>query len=277
MQYLSLFLLSLLLTACVYEDTGDSMENVNFSQVQALDYRPADHRLSYGPDALQFGELWLPDPPTQDSALLVLIHGGCWLNEFGVDYIYPLSTALAEAGFVVFALEYRRVGDAGGGWPGTFTDIQAGIRYTPRLEALDVNTGRLAILGHSAGGHLALLAGVELDRQNQPAELVVGLAAITDLAGYARGSNSCQSATPLFMGTTPDQDPGLYARANPAQQPIPANTWLLQGEADSIVPVSQAQLPGASSLLVPGAGHFDWVHPGTPAFQRLLELLHETF
>lgn len=249
--------------------------NVDFSEVETLPVRQPDARLAYGSDALQFGLLWLPEADSRVAAVhpgapvVVLIHGGCWLNAYDINHTFALSTALAQAGYAVWSLEYRRTGDDGGGWPGTFNDIMAGITQLENLREHAVDTDRFVIVGHSAGGHLALLAG----RDTPVASAVLGLAAITDLNAYAAGGNSCETATPLFMGGTPQEQPDAYRDASPSAHQAHANTVLLHGAADTLVPVNQALMVGARTLFVEGGGHFDWVHPGTRSVRVLLSTL----
>src|SRR5262245_53006214 len=83
---------------------------------------PADHRLSYGPNEFQFGDLRLPKGAGPHPVAIV-IHGGCWMSEYGLSYMGHLSAALTEAGVATWSVEYRRVGNQGGGWPGTFEDV----------------------------------------------------------------------------------------------------------------------------------------------------------
>ena len=249
--------------------------NVSYQQVTALGFRPADARLVYADDnpELQYGLLWVPAVLQQGekAPLVVLIHGGCWLNVFDIQHTWPMSTALAQAGYAVWSLEYRRTGDPGGGWPGTFKDIKSGLAYLPKLAEYPLDLQRVAIAGHSAGGHLALLAG----NGSANAQAVIGLAAITDIIEYSKGSNSCQTAAPPFMGGTYEQKPETYAAANPAGKSLHPNTVLLQGDLDNIVPLHQSSLLEITPRVQEGAGHFDWVHPGTAAFQRLLATLDE--
>ncbi len=266
--------LSALTLAYTLSCSALAAENVTFADVLAVPFKQSVSTLSYGPDQFQFGQLWLPaSPPAR--ATLVLIHGGCWLNQFDIGYSHGLSSALADAGYAVFSLEYRRTGDEGGGWPGTFEDIVAGINSLSQIDGL--NTENLAILGHSAGGHLALLAGARAELLSVEPDLIVGLAAITDVVSYAAGSNSCQTATPLFMGGDVTEQAQAYYDANPVNHGLHGNTVLLQGDADEIVPLAQASLPGARTIISAGASHFDWAHPETTAYRRLLELLDENF
>ena len=242
---------------------------VPFSSVTALDYATPAAMIPYGSDLLQFGLLWLPPSERRPPAQIVLIHGGCWLNAYDVQHTYALSTALAQAGYAVWSLEYRRTGDNGGGWPWTFEDIKAGIAHVhPTENFSDMPT---IVMGHSAGGHLALLAGA-LDPQLKG---VIGLGAIADIIAYSQGEGSCQSAAQQFMGGTFENRPTDYHAANPAEKTPHPNTVLLHGSADEIVPVEQAALTGARTVIVDGAGHFDWTHPGTEAFQVLLQTLED--
>ena len=251
------------------------MENVGYNDVTALEHSAADHKLVYGQDdpALQYGLLWIPREAVDGGSapLIILIHGGCWLNAYDIQHSLPLASALAAAGYAVWSVEYRRTGDAGGGWPGSFEDVAQAVQYTRSLDNFPVDLERTVIVGHSAGGHLALLAGAEYPHVNA----VIGLAAITDVVAYSRGNNSCQKATLDFLGGDYESRPAAYRQANPADQALHANNILLHGGADSIVPPQQAELPGAATRLLEGAGHFDWIHPGTKAYRLLQSTLEE--
>lgn len=251
--------------------------NVSYGSVTGLDFTGADQKLVYGKDnpSLQYGLLWLPANLAEDekAPLVILIHGGCWLSEYDIQHSLPLSTALAQAGYAVWSLEYRRSGDAGGGWPGSFADVRQGVTFTSELEKYPVDLDRIVIAGHSAGGHLALLLGAEF----QNVDGIIGLAAITDIIEYSKGQNSCQTATLKFMDGDYQARSGEYHAANPAEADLHKHTVLLQGTADRIVPPEQAQLSGIKSVEIESAGHFDWVHPGTEAFQLLLSTLEGMF
>lgn len=250
---------------------------VSYASVVDLDFAEATARLVYADNnpELQYGLLWLPEdlPASKKAPLVILIHGGCWLNQFDIQHSFPLATALAEAGYGVWSLEYRRSGDEGGGWPGSFEDIRQGIAYTAKLANYPLDLERVVIAGHSAGGHLALLAGAEIENVDG----VIGLAAITDIVEYSRGENSCQTAAVDFMGGAYEANPAAYAAANPVHKPLHRNTLLLHGNEDRIVPPAQAQASGATTLRLEGAGHFDWIHPGTRAYRLLLSTLEDVF
>ena len=229
-------------------------------------------KYSYGDSSLQYG-LYYP-AQTSDSDLVVFIHGGCWLNAFDIEHSKPLASALAQSGFSVWNIEYRRTGDEGGGWPGSFEDIKSSINFIAALKKQrKVSFNRLILMGHSAGGHLALLAASS--DLNIVVEQVVGLAAITDVHAYAAGENSCQSATPRFMGGTVAEQTEAYQAATIVGKKLNAKALLLHGSADSIVPLSQAKAIDTKLIELEGAGHFDWIHPGSDAFKVIIKYLNK--
>ncbi|MEM7358448.1 MAG: alpha/beta fold hydrolase [Pseudomonadota bacterium] len=250
--------------------------NVSYSSILELPVDSPAEVISYGDDPLQFAELWLPYNKSEERKfpLLIFIHGGCWLNQFDIKHTHAFSTALANAGYAVYSIEYRRTGDDGGGWPGSYADIRQAIQFAGTLTDYPLDLSQLIVAGHSAGGHLALLIGSDAEfAKESNITGVVGLAPIVDIEAYALGSNSCQTATPQFMGATPGELPDVYNAANPARQTLHPETMLLHGKLDSIVPLAQSQDSKSPLQQIDEAGHFDLIHPGTPAFQALLKYL----
>lgn len=270
-------------------DTNPTLENVPYSSIVSLSHKEPDATIYYAENDLQFGKLWLPNSsiiePHYDSPLVIFIHGGCWLNAYSIDHSFPLTSALAENGAMVWSLEYRRTGDTGGGWPGTFTDILLGIQYFLQQTNYKYDKSKVFLVGHSAGGHLALLAEKEIAVQNQNDVViskVIGLAAISNLAKYATGKNSCQAAVSQFMDGNIEAQQLNYQQADPALQLIKHHSatkrFLLHGTADSIVPLHQsteAQFQ-ATIIEVQNGGHFDWLHPQSESFQVLLDLIKDS-
>jgi acetyl esterase/lipase len=261
---------------------------MSVQQLLALPQPPADHREPYGDAPQQFGELSLPAaeaaarPP---HPVVLLVHGGCWRARWGLDHARSLAAALAREGFAVWSLEYRRLGDPGGGWPGTFADVGRGADHLRRLaERYPLDLGRVVAVGHSAGGHLVLwLAGrgrLPADsplRVPEPLPLagVVGLAPIADLAAAA-AAQVCGDAIPELLGGAPGELPAIVRQASPRSLlPLGVPSRLIVGERDSIVPAALVADYAAAALqagddtgaeIVPSVGHFELVDPGSLAW-----------
>ena len=259
------------------------ISQVPYSALGVLPTSEADEQFSYGDDLLQTIYTWHGRSSTNEmyaDKALIFIHGGCWLNAYGYEHAKGMYHALAELGMGVYVTEYRRVGDEGGGWPGSLDDVTQAI--STALKRIE-NEGRytnIYIAGHSAGGHLALLAAqrlssssLSLSRAN--IKRIIGLAAITDIQSYAMGHNSCQSATAKFMNGTPEDVPTAYQRATPRPTHGSLPITLLQGDADSIVPARHAVLSGTNQKIIKNGGHFDWLHPESTSFDALLEVISE--
>lgn len=245
--------------------------NVAYAKVAKLGYKKADDKIVYGNDASQYALLWRANPAaqTKNKPLVVLLHGGCWLSAYDIKHTYAVSTGLAQAGFNVWSIEYRRSGESGGGWPITYDDVKAGILSASTYNQGEFTLENAVVVGHSAGGHLALLAGGEINQLKG----VIGLAPITDIKAYAVGSNSCQTVTKDFMQGMPSDRPKAYTQANPSEQPLHTNTTILQGTSDVIVPAYNLEQLNRPVTLLEGGGHFDWIHPGSAAFNTLVDTL----
>ena len=117
---------------------------------------PPDVRVAYGADPNQFLEVRLPRTKGPHSVLLN-VHGGYWRPKYDLAHAGHLCEALRGAGIATFNIEYRRVGNAGGGWPGTFEDIRSAYRFVRQDHSrFHLDLDRLVVMGHSAGGQLAL-------------------------------------------------------------------------------------------------------------------------
>ncbi|WP_334018432.1 alpha/beta hydrolase family protein [Alteromonas sp. S015] len=263
-------------------DYTKKKSKIPYSALGVLPTSIADEEFSYGDDPLQMVYAWhgrsFANETFGDKAL-IFIHGGCWLNAYGYDHAKGMYHALAELGMGVYAIEYRRVGDEGGGWPGSLDDVTRATNIAVKRIEEEGRYTNIYIAGHSAGGHLAVLAAQRLssvlDLSNANINHVIGLAAITDIQSYAMGHNSCQSATAKFMKGTPENVPTAYQKATPTPTLSIFPVTLLQGDADSIVPAHHAELSGASKQIIKDGGHFDWLHPESTSFDALLEVISE--
>ena len=270
------------------------MSDSKHSLLTVADYRrlpvaPGSRRSVYGAHPGQFGDLFLPVSPGPHR-VLVLIHGGCWRAEYGLEPLGQLAQAIADHGVAVWSIEYRRLGD-GGGWPETFLDAGAALDHLRTLaseHALDLQ--HVVTAGHSAGGHLALwlAARVKLPAHSPlhapnplPVRGVVSLAGIPDLAAAAP-LNVCDGAIEALIGGPPVQQGERYADASPAAlTPLGVPHVHLHGREDDIVPltlveqyVAAAARAGDQATLeiAPAAGHFELVDVRTAAGQRTVEL-----
>jgi acetyl esterase/lipase len=221
----------------------------------------ADTRLTYGTEPKQFGDLRLPagDGP---FPLVVFVHGGGWEAQYNLISAGHLCVELLRAGIATFNVEYRACGDVGGPWPGAGDDVARAVDFTGELlERYPLDSQRVVLAGHSAGGQLALWAA---KRARLP---VVALAAVSDLRESAERVGR-DGAVARLLGGMPDEVPDRYAEASPRELlPLGVRQILVHGDADSSVPyaqsVSYVDAAAGEAELVPleGAGHFELIDP----------------
>ncbi|MFG3056735.1 alpha/beta hydrolase family protein [Kitasatospora sp. NPDC048239] len=223
----------------------------------------------YGPSPEQFGEYW----PGGDGAAVVLLHGGYWRERYRLDLMHLLAADLRARGYAVWNVEYRRMDMAGGGWPGTFHDVAAALDAVPGLGGGTVDPARVGLVGHSAGGQLALWAAHR--RSGTPPAVAVSLAGVCDLALAARLRLS-DGAVAQLLGGGPADRPEVYRLADPmALAPLGVPQLVVHGTADPHVPYelsrryAAAAGPAAAFLGLPGADHFDVIDPGSAAWARI--------
>jgi acetyl esterase/lipase len=189
--------------------------------------------VGYGELADQFAFVRVPREQRPPHPVAVLVHGGFWRERWTMDTIEPLAIDLAKRGFVSWNLEYRRVGPSGGGWPQTQEDVTAALDRLAQEARTVVDLMRVVLIGHSAGGQLALAATAR--PLSVVPRLVVSLAGVLDLALCAeRGLGDMGNAVVDFLGMYPDAPNEAYAVASPIELvPIHVRQLIAQGLADS--------------------------------------------
>jgi acetyl esterase/lipase len=243
--------------------------------------------IPYGDSSDQQADLHLPDaiaPP-----VVCLLHGGFWRMPHGRDQMDAVAGDLVARGFAVWNIEYRRLGASGGGFPGTLDDVRAGINHLVkvRAEGIDIDLGRVIVVGHSAGGHLALWSAARGEARVHPSPSVrvraaFGLAPIADLAAAYEGRVGGEVVAE-FLGGTPSEHPDRLRAASPmAMLPLRAPHLIIHGSEDTAVPVElsrqyvrAAQAAGDEAELVElaGTGHMEFLDPGSEAHAALCRRL----
>jgi acetyl esterase/lipase len=247
----------------------------------------------YGEDVEQFGELRVPDVVDRPAPVCVLLHGGGWRERWERDLMDGLAVDLTDHGYATWNLEYRRVGPSGGGWPATFEDVAAGVDHVAKLaDRYPLDPGRVLLIGHSAGAHLALwAAGRARFAPGTPGAgptvlpaLAVSLAGVQDLeTTAARGTD--EMSTIALMGGMPDQHPEAYSLASPlALLPLGIPQLVVWGTDDrpDLVDENRRYCPAAAAagdeiypLELPGGDHFTVIDPATLSWIAIRERLLE--
>ncbi len=242
---------------------------------------PPDRTVRYGDHPDQLVDLRVPIPtrtfpedasrPFSGDARpgVIFIHGGFWRAAFDRTHAGPLSADLATRGYPVATVEFRRVGTPGGGWPGTLDDVSAAV-----AAATAELGGAPVLMGHSAGGHLALWYAA---RAPERVRAVVALAPVADLV-LAHELGLGAGAVAALLGGGPADVPDRYAAADPMRHlPLPVPAVLVHGTEDDRVPVEvsrrYATAAGVHLVELPGVEHFGVIDPLSRAWPAVLEAL----
>ena len=249
------------------------------SDVTTRPSEPPDAVLRYAAHEDGIIDVHLPaqrlDPPSQPPVLPLVfyVHGGFWRQQTDRTHARPLAEALARLGYVVAVPEYRRVGGAGG-WPATGDDVDSALAQAPELlRGAGVEVAGTTVVGHSAGGHLALW----LANQPHAVDRVVALAPVGDLRAAAE-TQMGSGATVDLLGGTPEQVPEVYDAADPATRLRSRPTCdvvVVHGDRDEDVPVGnsrglRARFDWLDYRELPGRDHFDVIDPLSEAWPDVL-------
>ncbi len=213
---------------------------------------PAAYRISYGKDPMQFGDLRLPVNKPTPYPVAIIIHGGCWMSKFADNQnTAALADVLRNTGIATWNIEYRGEDQVGGGWPGTFKDVAKSADYLRNIAnqySLDLH--RVIVIGHSAGGHLALwlAARHQLPSSSQlytknPLILrgVIVLGGVPDLKAFRKQEESaCEgNVVEKLLGNTGDQVEKHFKDASPKELlPLGIPQILIYGTEDQVVPIT---------------------------------------
>jgi len=242
---------------------------------------PPGTHISYGGDEFQFGELYAPEGKGPHRVAIV-VHGGYWRARYDLRHIGHYCVALAKEGIAAWSLEYRRLGNAGGGFPGTLDDVRAGALHLQKIAAekrLDLK--RVVATGHSAGGHLVLW----LAKQR-----VVSLRGVVPLAPVADLRRAWElklsgNVVAELLGGSPADVGDRYRAASPIEMvPLGVKQRVIHGDRDDVVPLSisreyvaAARKSGDDCTLteVVGSGHFELIDPRAEAWGRVRDTIEK--
>lgn len=291
--------------------TGDRclcllLATLTASPLAAQNMRPADVNAlrastptlieRYGADSLQFGELRLP-PGRGPFPVAVVIHGGCWTKGFAtLRNTAPLASALAERGIATWNIEYRQIGDPGGGWPGTFEDWGLGFDHLRELaKTQPIDTARAFVIGHSAGAHAALFVAArpKLDRSSPVrgedplrADGAVAIDGPGDITAFiGRDARVCGRPVIVpLMGGAPDSVADRYRDGSPFERlPIGVSQYLIASavltadEANDYAERARAAGDHVEILAPANGGHFDIIAPGSRVWPEVESFIIENF
>jgi acetyl esterase/lipase len=257
-------------------------------------------RLAYGHDPQQFGDLYVPS--TQGPhPVVILIHGGFWRAPYNLSLMSGLAENLVSHNLAVWNIEYRRIGDPGGSWPGTLQDVARAADYLITIAPIyDLNLHKTLAVGHSAGGHLAFwLAGrtkLATERSlTARTSASLQLAAVVSQAGTLDLQTVWQlnlgsGAAAELLGGGPAEVPERYAAADPAALlPLQIPQVLIHGTKDDRVPLIISQVYQQKAIAagdtvrlikIPAANHFVLIEATSAAWAttvgEIRRLLHLT-
>lgn len=238
--------------------------------------RPIE-RVPYGPHPDQFGDLWLPDDPS-GAGVVVLLHGGFWRSRWQLDLMDALAGDVAERGLAGWNVEYRPPDRHG--WAATVADVRTALDHVRELSArFGVDAERIVVVGHSAGGQLAVQAAAEAGTAGVRPALVAQLAGLVDLVQTHRRDLG-NGAVPAALGGTPAELPDVYAAASPIERvPIGVRQLVVIGRSDSpdLREMSRRYVRAAGAagdeveLIEDDGDHFTVIDPGSRIWQRAIE------
>lgn len=247
--------------------------------------------VAYGPEPLQYAQLWLPEGPGP-YPVVVLIHGGCWTTSMAdLTYLNYAAEDLRQRGLAVWSVEYRGVDQPGGGYPGTFQDVSAALqRLVDEAPIAKLSLDHLVVAGHSAGGHLALwTAAQHRIAADSPlhTDHPIAIAAVVNIAGIPNLKTDTHTACGAdvigqLTGRPTAARPDIYADTSPtALLPLGVPQVVIHGvDDDTVAPsIGEAYAKAARAagdqvvVKTPPGDHVDEIAPGQAAWAVAAETI----
>ncbi|HEY6378647.1 MAG TPA: prolyl oligopeptidase family serine peptidase [Candidatus Dormibacteraeota bacterium] len=240
-------------------------------------------RVRYGPASDQWVELRVPRDAASPPPVVVLVHGGFWKRSWHADLMNALAVWLAHRGLASWNVEYRRVGVRGGDAAACVADVIAAVDSLRAATAgAPIDAARMVLVGHSAGGHLALLAARRAVARPRG---VVGLAAVSDLVAAA-DARLGDGAAQALLGGEPAELADRYREASPIEQlPLGVPQLVVHGVRDQAVPVSMSSLYAQRAraagddvelAVLAATGHAELIDPASPCWpERILPWIRD--
>ena len=243
-------------------------------------FAPSNRIVRYGDDPAQFGRLVLPGGSAEPAPVVMFIHGGFWKREIGdLSLMDELVDRVAADGYAVWNIEYGRVGEQAGGWPHTFDHVARAIDHLASIEGDRVDLEQVFVVGHSAGGHLALWLRTRGELSGQrpvvdPAG-VIALAPVVDLEA-ASASGLGNGAVDGLLGGAPVDVPDRYRYAA-VTSPSDIPALVVVSEADTAVPAafSRGVEGNVTMSMLDAPSHLDLIRGDGVAAYALLEELRK--
>ena len=200
-------------------------------------------RMQWGAESWQYADLYMPDDPSpfqKDEGIpcIMLIHGGFWKEKYGLELMKPIALDLAEAGVATWNIEFKRWSEGDEGvWMDTLSDVMRAWGQLALIPGIDIT--RSMVLGHSAGGQLALILASKAERKPW---LAIAQAPITDLiASDSAKLSDDGDAVRRWLGCTPEENSKLWSQLNPVDNPPISPVLIIHGEQDDEVPLEQSE------------------------------------
>ncbi|PKB20475.1 alpha/beta hydrolase [Janthinobacterium sp. 64] len=287
---------SLIATALLACAHGAVAAPMSLDDYLALNGPAPTAQIAYGAAPSQYAQLFRPEG-SGPFPVVVLVHGGCWTVAFGgIGQMRNVAGALVAQGIAVWNVEYRRVDEEGGGYPGTYEDMHAALdSLQQHAEQYQLDVKRIVAMGHSAGGQLVQwIAGRDklpkssplYREQYLPIKNILSLGGLADLRHeQALIKSSCERDIAQLAGSASTERPDIYSDTNAADlMPNGSRTVLATGELDTISPprvahdyAAKAKVAGdhAEVLILPGASHYDEIAATSNAWRMILPVIKQ--